>query len=69
MSPFLTRCEAGRKRGRGYAPWERSGRRERRGGGGREGTIASVRKTPSMEMFSIVRWGDCPLWRMTSFIA
>jgi hypothetical protein len=32
-------------------------------------TIASVRKTPSMEMFSIVKWGDLPLWRITSFIA
>jgi hypothetical protein len=33
------------------------------------GTIASVRNTPSMKMFSIVRCGDLPLWRMTSFMA
>jgi hypothetical protein len=34
-----------------------------------EGTIASVRNTPSMKMFSIVRCGDLPLCRITSFIA
>jgi hypothetical protein len=32
-------------------------------------TIASVRNTPSMKMFSIVKCGDFPLWRITSFIA
>jgi len=32
-------------------------------------TIASVRNTPSMKMFNIVKCGDLPLWRMTSFIA
>ena len=32
-------------------------------------TIASVRNTPSMKIFNIVRCGDLPLWRMTSFIA
>lgn len=31
--------------------------------------MASVRKTPSMEMFRRVRWGERPLWRITSFIA
>ena len=33
-----------------------------------KGTIASVRNTPSMKMFSIVRCGDLPLWRITSFM-
>jgi hypothetical protein len=32
-------------------------------------TIASVRNTPSMEILSFVRWGDLPLWRITSFMA
>jgi hypothetical protein len=34
-----------------------------------ERTIASVRKTPSMDIFSRVRWGDRPRWRTISFMA
>jgi hypothetical protein len=33
------------------------------------GTIASVRNTPSMYIFNIVKCGDRPRWRMTSFMA
>jgi len=32
-------------------------------------TMASVRNTPSMKMFSLVKCGERPLWRITSFMA
>ena len=32
-------------------------------------TMASVRNTPSMDMFSLVRCGDRPRWRTISFMA